>query len=126
MFFLIVLECEQRLHEDRTLKTLLLDGAADLVRLADIAVEEVSVRVAAARAEEPRPAVATFLLVEHVALAEVLRELRTRDALAERAEAVALAADELMAGIEIAVFRDGEILMARAAARKALRDAGAV
>ena len=67
-----------------------------------------------------------FLLVEHVALAEVLREFGARDALAERAEAIALAADELMAGIEIAVFRDGEILMACAAARKALRDAGAV
>ena len=31
-----------------------------------------------------------------------------------------------MAGIEVAVLRDSEVLMARAAARKALRNAGAV
>ena len=82
--------------------------------------------MAAARAEEARPAVAALRLVEHMALAEVLRKLRVRDALVDVAELVALAADELMARIEVAVLRDGNVLMAGTTARQALGDARAV
>ena len=85
-------------------------------------MEEVRIGVAAARAEEAGPAVTALRLVEHMALAEVRRQFRVRDAFINAAEFVALAADKLVARIEVAVFRDSNIFMAGAAARQAFGD----
>ena len=59
-------------------------------------------------------------------IAEIRRELHALNAREYRAEPVALASDELMAGVEVAVLGDGIVFMPRAAARKAFRDAGSV
>ena len=78
VFFFELFQFEHSLNIDGTLQTFLLDFAAHFVRLADIAVEQVGVGMAAAGAEETGPAVAAFFLVEHMAFAEVLRQLRVR------------------------------------------------
>ena len=89
-------------------------------------MEQVRIGVAAAAAEEPGPAVTAFFLVQHMGFAEIPGQLLILHPIEYIPQLVFFPAYKLMAGIEIAVFRDGEILMARAAARKALRDAGAV
>ena len=72
--------------------------------------------MAAAAAEEARPAVGAFLLVEHMRLAKVRRQFFVRHSVVDAAELVALSADELMTRVEVAVFRDGEVFVTRAAA----------
>ena len=84
VFFFQFFEFEHGLNVDGALETLLLDFAADFVRLADIAVEQVGVGMAAAGAEETGPAVAAFFLVEHMAFTEVLRQLCIRHAFVQR------------------------------------------
>ena len=120
VFFFQLLEFQHGLYIDGTFQTFLLDLAADLIRLADIAMEQVGIGMAAAGAEESRPAVTAFFLVEHMALAEVLREFRIGHAFVEAAQTIALTPHELMAGIEVAVFGHSEVLVTGTTAGQAL------
>ena len=59
-------ECERRLHEDGALKPFLLNRTAEFVRMADIPVKEIRVRMTAAAAIKARPAVAAERFVQHM------------------------------------------------------------
>ena len=72
--------------------------------------------MAAAAAEEACPAVGAFLLVEDVRLTKIRRQFFVCHSIVDAAKLVARSADELMAWVEVAVFRDGEIFVTRAAA----------
>ena len=85
VFFFELFQFEHGLNVDGTLQTLLLNFAANFVGLADIAVEQVGISMAAAGTEETGPAVAAFFLVEHMAFAEVLRQFRIRHTFVQRA-----------------------------------------
>ena len=111
-----LLQRQFRLYANRALQSFFLDRAADFVRLADIAVEQIGVGMTAAAAKEPRPAVFALRLVQHMTLAEITRQFLIRHALKDRAKPVPFASDKLMARVQIAVGRHRVIFMARAAA----------
>lgn len=62
----LLLKRKHCLHEDSALEAFLLDRTADLIRVPDIPVKEICVRVTAAAAVEPRPAVTAQRLVQHM------------------------------------------------------------
>ena len=82
-FLFLLLQRQQRLNQNCTFQSLLLNLAANLIRLADVAMEQISIGMAAARTEEPRPAAAAFLFVEHMALTEILWQFLIGHALIE-------------------------------------------
>ena len=62
----LLLQCEHCLYEDGALKALLLNLTAELVGMANVAVKEIGIRMTAAAAVEPRPAVTAQRLVQHM------------------------------------------------------------
>ena len=108
----------------RALDALLHHGAGHLVRLVYIAVEMVIVGVAAARADKFRKAVPAFFSREQTGIFEFFPDVGTGDPLIDAAHVKILVPRKLVAGIEVAAGDDGKILVARAARRHALRQAG--
>ena len=98
--------------------------ASHLVRLVDIAVEVIVVGVAAARTDELGKAVLALFTREQAGVFELLPNFRMHDALLYVAEIELGIARELMAGVQIAVWHDGKIFVARAAGGDALGKAG--
>ena len=88
-------------------------------------MEGFGIRSAAAGAEETRPAVTALLLVQHRVVRELRLNVAVERAVQHAAHAVAVAADKLVAGIDIAVGRYRNILVARAAAGQTLAQARA-
>ena len=76
-------------------------------------MEEVGVGVTAAAAKEARPAAAAFWFVEDVGFSKIRGNIGGGDAGKDGAKAVPIPADELVAGVEIAVRRHGVVFMAR-------------
>ena len=60
------LQSQRRLDHDCTFQTLFLDFAAHLIRLTDIAMKKICVRMAATTAEKTRPAVTAFFLIQYM------------------------------------------------------------
>ena len=92
----------------------------------NIAVEQVSISMTAAAAEEFCPTVAAFFLTENVRAAEFFRQLGIFHAIKYVAEHVVFASGELMARIEIAVGRHCKIFMTGTAAAESFGYARAV
>ena len=88
-------------------------------------MEGFGIRSAAAGAEETRPAVPALLLVQHRVVRELRLNVAVERAVQHAAHAVAVAADKLVAGVNIAVGRYRNILVARAAAGQTLAQARA-
>ena len=112
-----------RLDHHRAFYAFLLDLAGDVVRLMNVAGKCFVIRMATAGAEEFRPAVDTFRLAEDVVHAEVAHHLEVLEPFIDVADDVAFSSDELVAGVNIAIRYDGEILVTGAAAAKTLREA---
>ena len=82
--------------------------------------------MAAAAAEEPCPAVNALRLIQHMGLAEILRQLLILHAAEHIPQPVAVTAHKLMAGIQITIGCHRIILMACTAAGKPLGHARAI
>ena len=115
-----------RLDHHRAFYAFLLDLTGDMEWLMNVAGKCFVIRMAAAGAEEFRPAVDTFRLAEDVVHAEVTHHLEVLEPFIDVADDVAFSSDELVAGVNIAIRYDGEILVTGAAAAKTLREAGAL
>lgn len=115
-----------RLDHHRAFYTFLLDLTGDVVRLMNVAGKCFVIRMATAGAEKFRPAVDAFRLAEDVVHAEVAHHLEVLETFIDVADDVAFSSDELVAGVNIAIRYDGEILVTGTAAAKTLREAGAL
>ena len=99
-------------------------GAGHLIGFVDVPVEVIVVRIAPARADELRKKVPALLAREETALRELRPYLGVQFALKDVAHLPFFFARELVAGIDVAVRDDGEILVPRAAGGDALFKAG--
>ena len=84
------------------------------------------VRMAAAGAEEFRPAVDAVRFAEDVIHAEIMHHLHIFQTFVHVADHIAFAAHELVAWINVAIRHYGQVLMAGAAAAQTLRQARAL
>ena len=88
-------------------------------------MEGLGVGCAAAGAVEARPALAALFLGKNIVGCEFLLQISIEGAVKDAAHAVAFAADELVAGVDVAIGGHGNVLIAGAAAGEALAQAGA-
>ena len=100
-------------------------GAGRFIRLVDIAVEMVIICIATARTDEFCETVFAFLAREQTGIFELFTNIGTGDPLADATHTEFFVPCKLMARIQIAVGRNGEILVAGAARGNALGKAGA-
>ena len=99
----------------RAFDTLFHHCASHFVRIVNIAVVVIIVRVTSARADKFRKAIPTFFTGEQAGIFKLFPNVRTDDALAYAPHTEVGIPYKLMAGIQIAVGRNGEILVACAA-----------
>ena len=121
LLFFATFPSRQNVH--RALDALLHHGARHGVRLLDIAVVVIVVCAAPARADELRKAVFALLAREEAAPRKLGADLFIERAFKDAAHLPLIIPRELVAGVDVAVRDDGEVLVPRAAGGNALRKA---
>jgi len=117
---------QRRLYHDGAFKAFFQQRARNIVRLHHISGVDLVVRVAAAAAIELREAIPAFSLFIHVRAGEEALHVKIEGLVKKISHLPFFQPDKLVAGINVALGRYGDIFVAAAAAAQALDRAGPV